>query len=295
MMKMTGPHIRTFFKVAISFACLAWVISRFSEIDLTVSGDMLRHMSPGLFAATLILFIALSISRILRLRYWFGALPGVHLTLGAWVEIYLKSTIYGSLTPARLGDASRVFMLEATEVPLKKRGILFLYEKIADSLYIPAGLLVAAPLLIAKTGFPAVILLALGISIFLVYCAVTLGLVRLMGAGALLAGLLYTVAGFVLFVAGNTLIFRTLAIDLAVADVTAIAIGAGMAASLPASMGGIGVREGVLAVLLGLWGVSPERVPPILLFEFFINTILPVILYLAWRRVAAHTLSAPAP
>ncbi|MCX5852674.1 MAG: lysylphosphatidylglycerol synthase domain-containing protein, partial [Deltaproteobacteria bacterium] len=100
---------------------------------------------------------------------------------------------------------------------------------------------------------------------------------------------------FVLFVAGNTLIFRTLAIDLAVADVTAIAIGAGMAASLPVSMGGIGVREGVLAVLLGLWGVSPERIPPVLFFEFFINTILPVILYLAWRRVASHTLSAPAP
>ena len=98
----------------------------------------------------------------------------------------------------------------------------------------------------------------------------------------LITGTLITVLGFCLYVTGNAFLFWAVGVELTVLDVAAIILSVGVLVSLPISIGGIGVREGSLIPLLLLWGVDAASIPLILIFEFILNIILPIGLYLMW-------------
>jgi hypothetical protein len=128
-----------------------------------------------------------------------------------------------------------------------------------------------------------------GIVLLLVYFLASYWFGRKLGGGVLLVGWIFTAAGFFMFVFSNVLIFRAVDIGLGWLDVVAITVSVGALASLPVSVAGIGVREGSLLALLGAWGVAPEAIPPVLVLEFFINILFPVLLLAIWRLVTGIT------
>ena len=99
--------------------------------------------------------------------------------------------------------------------------------------------------------------------------------------------MLFTVFGFFLFVLSNGLLFWAVHINLPLEDIAAIIVTVGIIASLPVSIGGLGLREGSLYSMLSFWGVAPEVIPALLFWEFLLNMVFPVMLYMLWQLFSA--------
>ena len=272
-----------FVKAAISLGGLFWVYYLLRDIDWAGSMDRLQDVSIPLFIGSALVVSGVYCFRMLRLRLWVERLATQRLRFAEWVELYLLSIAMGSITPSRLGEFSRIYLLRNTGMATGERVWVTVFDKLSDLLYIPLAIVLTAGVVSAKYGVPASLLLWSGIVLLLAYFLISYWFGRRLGRGALLAGWMFTGAGFFMFVASNVLIFRAVDIDLSWLDIVAITVSVGALASLPVSIAGIGVREGSLLALLAAWGVAPEAIPPVLVLEFIINIFFPVLLLALWR------------
>lgn len=270
-------------QVVVSCFGLWWVYYSLRDIDWLGSVQNFSEISWGLVAASTLLFCMTWGSRLFRLRLWVEKRSEAGLSGGSWIGLYLKSIALGAVTPARLGDFSRVTLLAGTGLSLGQRSKLVLLDKLSDLLYIPAGFCLTAWVVGLKFGISIFGLFLLGLVIMagLVFVLSMFG--RELGPGTLASGWLLTGLGLVIFIGANTLLFWAVGIDLSVQEVTAIILPVGVLAAMPVSFGGLGVREGSLLSLLTYWGVNDELITPLLLLEFCLNMVLPVLLFLGWE------------
>jgi len=270
-------------KAAISLGGLLWVYYLLRDIDWAGSMDQLQNVSIPLFVGSALAVSLVYCFRMLRLRFWVNRISTQRLPFHAWIDLYLLSIAIGSITPSRLGEFSRIYLLRNTGMDTGKRIWVTVFDKLSDLLYIPVAIVLTAGVVSAQYGIPANVLALSGIVLLLAYFLISYWFGRKLGRNALLAGWILTGAGFFMFVSSNVLIFRAVDIGLNWLDIVAITVSVGALASLPVSIAGIGVREGSLLTLLGAWGVAPEAIPPVLVLEFIINIIFPVVLLALWR------------
>lgn len=280
---MQLPVLKQAVQIVVSIACVGWVVHIFIGVDWQVAGTLMRRTSFLEFGFCLLLAILLYASRLLRLRLWARHIGKRRLPLSAWVDLYLKSIAFGSITPARLGDFSRIALLKATGLDLKARGRLVFYDKIIDLLYVPVTLMLTAAAVETRLGVSHAWLSVVGSCLLLLYFfgASVVGAFltwkdQLMGYGIALAGLM-------MFILSNYFLFRSAGVALSLLDIAAITITVGVMANLPISLGGIGVRESSLLVVLGRFGVDANQAAPVLVLEFILNLVFPIALYGCWR------------
>jgi uncharacterized membrane protein YbhN (UPF0104 family) len=270
-------------KAVISLGGLFWVYYLLRDIDWAGSMDRLQNVSIPLFAGSALAVSLVYFFRLSRLRLWVHRMSEQRLPLHEWIDLYLLSIALGSITPSRLGEFSRIYLLRNTGMETGKRVWVTVFDKLSDLLYIPVAIVLTAGVVGAKYGVATNVLVLAGIVFLLAYFLISYWFGRKLGRNALLAGWIFTGAGFFMFVSSNVLIFRAVDIGLGWLDIIAITVSVGALASLPVSIAGIGVREGSLLALLGGWGVAPEAIPPVLVLEFIINIFFPVLLLALWR------------
>jgi len=270
-------------KAVISLGGLVWVYYLLRDIDWSGSMDRLQNVSITLFVGSALAVCLVYCCRLIRLRLWVGRLSKQRLPFQEWIDLYLLSIAIGSITPSRLGEFSRIYLLRNTGMDTGKRVWVTVFDKLSDLLYIPIAIVLTAGVISIKYGVSATVLVSSGIVLLLAYLLISYWFGRKLGRDALLVGWILTGAGFFMFVSSNVLIFRAVDIGLNWIDIVAITVSVGALASLPVSIAGIGVREGSLLALLGGWGVAPEAIPPVLVLEFIINILFPVLLLALWR------------
>jgi uncharacterized membrane protein YbhN (UPF0104 family) len=270
-------------KAVISLGGLVWVYYLLRDIDWAGSMDRLQDVSIPLFVGSVLAVSLVYCFRLLRLRLWVGRISKQRLPFHEWIDLYLLSIAIGSITPSRLGEFSRIYLLRNTGMDTGKRVWVTVFDKLSDLMYIPVAIVLTAGVVGTKYDVSVNVLVLSGIVFLLAYFLMSYWFGHKLGRGALLAGWIFTGAGFFMFVSSNVLIFRAVDIGLNWLDIVAITVSVGALASLPVSIAGIGVREGSLLALLGAWGVAPEAIPPVLVLEFIINIIFPVLLLALWR------------
>lgn len=270
-------------KAAISLGGLFWVYYLLRDIDWAGSMDRLQNVSVPLFVGSALAVSLVYCFRMLRLRLWVHRLAEQRLPFAEWIDLYLLSIAIGSITPSRLGEFSRIYLLRNTGMDTGKRVWVTVFDKLSDLLYIPVAIVLTAGLVGTMYGVSVNMLALSGVVFLLAYFLISYWFGRRLGRNALLAGWIFTGAGFFMFVSSNVLIFRAADIGLSWLDIVAITVSVGALASLPVSIAGIGVREGSLLALMAGWGVAPEAIPPVLVLEFFINIFFPVLLLALWR------------
>ena len=270
-------------KAAISLGGLFWVYYLLRDIDWAGSMDRLQNVSIPLFVGSALAVSLVYCFRMLRLRLWVHRLAEQRLPFHEWVNLYLLSIALGSITPSRLGEFSRIYLLRNTGMDTGKRVWVTVFDKLSDLLYIPVAIVLTAGVVGTMYGVSVNMLALSGVVFLLAYFLISYWFGHRLGRNALLAGWIFTAAGFFMFVSSNVLIFRAADIGLSWLDIVAITVSVGALASLPVSIAGIGVREGSLLTLMGGWGVAPEAIPPVLVLEFFINIFFPVLLLALWR------------
>jgi uncharacterized membrane protein YbhN (UPF0104 family) len=281
--KVSTARVGYMVKAAISLGGLLWVYHLLRDIDWAGSMERLQSASIPLFAASALVVSLIYCFRLLRLRLWVERISQRRLPLHEWVDLYLLSIAIGSITPSRLGEFSRIYLLRNTGMETGERVWVTVFDKLSDLLYIPVAIVLTAGVVGTKYGVPAILLVLSGIVFLLAYFLLSYWFGRRLGRSALLAGWIFTGAGFFMFVSSNVLIFRAVDIDLNWLDIVAITVSVGALASLPVSVAGIGVREGSLLALLEAWGVAPEAIPPVLVLEFIINIFFPLLLLALWK------------
>lgn len=270
-------------KAAISLGGLFWVYYLLRDIDWAGSMDRLQNVSIPLFVGSALAVSLVYCFRMLRLRLWVHRLAEQRLPFAEWIDLYLLSIALGSITPSRLGEFSRIYLLRNTGMDTGKRVWVTVFDKLSDLLYIPVAIVLTAGVVGTMYGVSVNMLAFSGVVFLLAYFLISYWFGRRLGRNALLAGWIFTGAGFFMFVSSNVLIFRAADIGLSWLDIVAITVTVGALASLPVSIAGIGVREGSLLTLMAGWGVAPEAIPPVLVLEFFINIFFPVLLLALWR------------
>ena len=283
------------FQLAISCIVLLWVVHSLRDTDWNAATDALSGISLSRLSACFLCVILVYISRAFRLRHWVESLESERLSRTEWADIYLKSIAFGSITPARLGDFSRIALLEKTGLGLMLRSKITLLDKLSDVVYIPLGICLTAGIVGEKLQISGIWLFAGGMAALIIYLAGAYGFGRFLGFRALCVGGTATMLGFCFFIASNCLLFQAAGIQLGVWEITAIILSVGVLVSLPVSIGGIGIREGSLISLLKLWDANPANIPSVLALEFVANIILPIVLYLIWKALKALMLKDQSP
>ena len=276
------PKIRLPVQISFSLISLVWVVHVLREIDWTVTRESLNNISIPLLTACFFLVGLIYFTRLFRLRYWVQRLPGRKLSAREWTDLYLKSVALGSITPARLGDFSRIALLSKTGLSLGARSKVTFHDKMVDLLYVPMGICLTSDIVGNKLNVPSIWIFSAGILSLIIFLLLSYWFARFLGITALLAGWAMTVSGLGLFILSNTFIFWSVGIKLTMLEIAAITLSVGIIGSLPISVGGMGIREGSLICLLGLWGIRQEAIPPVLFLEFIFNIVFPVMLYLSW-------------
>jgi len=199
-----------------------------------------------------------------------------------WIDLYLKSIAFGSVTPARLGDFSRIPLLAKTGLNLMTRSKVTFYDKVADSMYIPIGICITSHLVGEKLNIQPLWIFSGGLLSLMAYILISYWFAGFLGIRVLLMGWIMTLLGLGLFILSNNFLFWSVGIKLNMLEVAAITLSVGIIVALPISVGGIGLREGSLICMLSLWGIKPEATLPVLMLEFILNLVFPVILFLVW-------------
>ncbi|MCF8107557.1 MAG: flippase-like domain-containing protein [Desulfohalobiaceae bacterium] len=268
-----------------TLAALVWLGYVLQDIDFHASLETFFLVSPlYIFLSFLLTFFHYA-CRFVRLKLWVESMSVRRMALRRWWSLYLKSIAFGSLTPARIGEFSRIVLLAPTGLGVAARSKVTFLDKFADSLYIPLGLLLSIPVLSEKLEITCWWPLLLGFTGLVFYMLVLYTFGRGLPKRLLTGGWLISLAGFTLFVFSNAFLIWGVHIHLALPDIITIIIGVGVMVSLPISFGGIGVREGSLAALLQMWKVDPQHIPVLLLFEFLLNIIFPIALYGLWSLI----------
>ncbi|RLB89050.1 MAG: hypothetical protein DRH26_12340 [Deltaproteobacteria bacterium] len=289
------PVIKFIIKILISGFALWWVYYCLQDIDWQASLKSISSISLTKLSLCFICTILLYLSRILRLRYWLSQLSNNCLSLKELTELYLKSVALGSITPGRIGDFSRIALLEKTGLTIKVRSKIILFDKLIDSIYILLGICLTSAIVGEKLGIPVYSLFWFGagsliISLIIMFWLSSIWFKNVFKVKNLLLGYCLTLIGFILYVLSNSFLFWSIGIDLTFLDVMAIVLSVGVIASLPISIGGIGIREGSLMSFLKTWHVNALLIPHVLLLEFVLNIMFPIILYFFW--VMMHHLAS---
>jgi hypothetical protein len=272
-------NIKFIARALISVFCLGWIVYLLRGIDWAASLAALKSISSLYLVLGLSMVAMLYATRLIRLKYWVLTLSKPSLPSSSWLGLYLKSIALGSLTPARLGDFSRVPLLFSTGISLKTRTAIVILEKLWDLSYAPLAVLLSLNLLESRFAVPLHVSLLMVCLIPAVQFCLIFKLGSFLKMKAHLAGLVMTLFGFLFFILANVFIFLSVGLKLDAVSVITITTAAGVMASLPVSLGGIGIREGTLFVFLGLFGVSREAALPLVYLEFFVNIVFPVLLY----------------
>ncbi len=273
-------------KVFVSLLALGWVIYSMRALDWQAARDSFSRVSLVKAGACFSLVLLIYASRLFRLRLWIERIATRKMPITQWVDIYLKSIALGSITPARLGDFSRIGLLASTGLDLKARGKIVLQDKLTDTLYIPLGLCLTATAVAGRFGLSSVGLWTAGLVATLLFFVLSYWFGRPLGLEPLFVGWAVTFLGLGLYIVSNGLLFWAVNIQLSLIDVAAIVLTVGIIASIPVSIGGLGIRESSLFSLLTLWGVAPEFIPALLVWEFLLNMVFPVTLYVVWHFFA---------
>ena len=281
-MQNSYPRIKIPVQIFFSIISIFWIIHVLKGIDWNITGESMSNLSIPWLTACLFSGVLIYSTRLFRLRYWVHGLSSKRLSIKKWIDLYLKSAAFGSITPARLGDFSRIGLIVKTDLNLALRSKIIFYDKIADLLYIPLGICLTSKTVAQTLNIPLGWIFTAGLLSLLAYLLFSFWFAGFLGFRAILAGWIITVPGLCLFILANSFLFWSVGINLAMLEVAAITLSAGIIASLPISVGGIGVREGSLIFFLGLWGIEPEATPPVLLLEFLVNMVFPVALYIFW-------------
>lgn len=282
-MQNPWSKIRLPVQIFISLMSMAWVVFVLRKIDWGASVEAMRSLSLMLMTACFFSAGLIYVTRLIRLRYWVERLSGTRLSFREWIDLYLKSIAFGSVTPARLGDFSRIALLGRTGLNFADRTRIVFHDKMADVLYVPIGICLTSGIVGEKLNIPGAWIFSGGILSLIIYMFLSYLFLRFLGLKAVLFGFAVTVAGLGLFILSNTFLFRSVGVNLTILDIAAITLSAGIIATLPVSAGGLGIRECSLIYLLGLWGIQPDSIPPVLILEFILNTVFPVILYICWK------------
>jgi glycosyltransferase 2 family protein len=281
-MQKPWSKIRLPVQISISLMSMAWVVHVLIKIDWGASAQAMQRLSLMLMIACFFSAGLIYVTRLFRLRCWIERLSNTKLSAKEWISLYLKSIAFGSITPARLGDFSRIALVGRTGLNFADRTRVVFHDKMADVLYVPIGICLTSGIVGEKLNIPGVWIFAGGMLSLVVYMSLSYLFLKFLGIKAVLFGFAVTIAGLGLFILSNAFLFRSVGINLTMLDIAAITLSAGIIASLPVSAGGLGVRECSLIYLLGLWGIQPESIPPVLILEFILNMVFPVILYICW-------------
>jgi len=282
-MQNLWPRMRPLAQISLSLVSIFWVVHVLKKVDWSITRESLSNISTALLTACFLLVGLIYFTRLFRLRYWVQRLSGRMLSIKEWTGLYLKSVAFGSITPARVGDFSRIALLTKTGLSLVLRSKVTFHDKLADFLYIPIGICLTSSIVGEKLAIPSLLIFTGGMLSLVVYLLLAYWFARFLGLKALLLGWAITIGGLCLFILSNTFLFWSVGINLTMLEVAAITLSVGAIVSLPISVGGIGVREGSLICLLGLWGIQAEATPPVLLLEFILNMVFPVVLFLCWN------------
>jgi uncharacterized membrane protein YbhN (UPF0104 family) len=263
-------------KVAITFSLLALLATR---IDRGAVAQSITHAHPaGLILAVAILFLSYPLG---GLRWWcvlkgLGQSSPIRLLIG----LFWIGGLFSQVLPNPLGDALRVSIATRRGIQLTAALRSAVFERMI--MVIALLLLVAAtePLLHAAVGdaapvWLAWVLLAMALSglvlllaaDLLVALAPALPLVRALGGWSAdfrrLTGSKWSIPVYATsllahlnLIASAALIGWSLDLPLTTLDYLAIMPVATVAMVIPISVGGWGVREGVLIAVLGAMGVS---------------------------------------
>ena len=264
----------------ISIICLCWVVYLLLDMDWPSAHRSFKDIKFSFVFFSLLIIVFLYLTRMGRLKYWVSNIQEKDINGMDWLNLYLKSIAFGALTPARIGDFSRIHLLSPTGVTFQNRTKLVFSEKLWDMAYAPVAILLTLYILKEKFHIPVLVSGSVACIIFVVLAVFIIRLSGFLGGKAQWFGLVLTVAGFICYVFGNVFLFQAAGIDLTIRDIIAITTAMGIMASLPISLGGLGVREGTLLVFLQLWGVPREMALPLIYLEFFVNILFPIILYL---------------
>ncbi len=282
-----GRSALTALKAAVSLAALIWVIHKFGGLEADKAAAALAQLSIPLLALTLVCTLANYALRLFRLALWVKHFTSRDLRLNHWLDLYLKSAALGSLTPARLGDFSRIFLLAPTGISLPERTKLVLLDRLTDLLYVPLALLLAVPLLHGSFRLPwAAVFSAAALLLALYLAAALICGLRRIPRQRVLAGWLATIFAFLFFALSNMYLFHAAGVMLPFALIVAVVVLVGLLANLPISVGGLGVREAGITAALEKLGVPPEKIAMVVLLEFLLNIVFPPLLFLIWTGLS---------
>ena len=167
--KESTARIGYMVKAAISLGGLFWVYYLLRDIDWMGSMDRLQNVSIPLFVGS-----ALAVSLVYLFSHGSVASMGYRLAkqrlpLNEWIDLYLLSVAIGSITPSRLGEFSRIYLLRNTGMDTGKRVWVTVFDKLSDLLYIPVAIVLTAGVVGAKYGVSANLLVLSGIVLLLAY------------------------------------------------------------------------------------------------------------------------------
>ncbi len=293
------------------FAGLAAFLLLVARSDPSKINEALAASDTGLLLAAALLSLGVQFVKTLR---WMALLRlyGILLPLGSAFSIYLTGTFLGTVTPGRLGDASRIFYLKKRpggDLPAGQLLANIVADRITDIVtvflvaftgvvyylkdhrlwVIPAGLftacLVPALYIFRHRALDVIgsLLRLAGKSIPGIHWENHLdefveGLRRLRTAGiASAAG--WNAAAYGVFYAAVVLIARSIGITTPVLYLITALSAAMLVSVLPVSVAGIGVRDAVLLFFLFLpGGVKYEMVLVFSMMYLFLLLILPALL-----------------
>lgn len=284
------PALKIIIKIVISGFSFWWAYYCLQDINWQTSLKSISSLSLSKLCICFICVMLLYSTRIFRLRYWVTQLSNKGLSLGEWTDLYLKSIAFGSITPGRIGDFSRITLLEKTGLGIVVRSKLIFFDKLIDLFYVPIGICLTSAIVGEKFGISVYWLFWIGSGTLLI------SLISFSFLGSIwfknvfklkhfLFGYCLTLIGFFLYVLSNSFLFWAIGINITFLDIMAIVLSVGAIVTLPISIGGLGVREASFVSFLGIWQVNAHLIPHVLLLEFVLNIMFPIILYLFWTLI----------
>jgi uncharacterized protein (TIRG00374 family) len=300
-------------KAIVSALVVSFIIAR---VDLAGVGLRLAAASPPRLALALAAFLLIPLLGGLR---WWLALRGIgaRARLSEITVLFSTAAMVGQVLPSIVGDGVRVWLAARNGHGVGASVQSVLLERVFMVVTLLALSLLTAPLLAARTGYSGPIWLSaalflVGIGAFAVLLAADQapGFLarrkawRRLADGAAAARRLTlsrwgaylactSVLGNLNFALAAFLLGSALDVQASAWDMIAIMPAVTLATTLPISLGGWGVREGALVLLLGRLGVPATQALSLsLLFGAFgIVSGLPGLLVWVfdWRRAAHRT------
>lgn len=284
-------HGSLLLRVGISGGLLAWVLSK---LDLTNLWSQAKLLNPWAWVAAL--GLAITSQALCSVRWWnLAQALGIRASLPRMWRLFVEGSFFSLCLPSSIGgDVVKIFRLS----PTKNGRVLGAFSVAADRV---AGLIAVLIIGLAAMsgralGVSGLATIGLGSGILLAACsAVWLGMQLLrqvhssLDANGRLAKILQPLVPYqnrprVLIAAiGQSIVIQLigattlmslgwgLGLDIPVVAYFSVAPLVALATALPLSINGVGIREGLMAVLLREYGVAPEVATALSLIWFTVT------------------------